>query len=698
MMTGFGPRAAAAHAVHLGKAGGVPDLGDEIAESLDMTRPQPGIAAHRGHAGQGHAQRIGAVFVDQIQRVDDVALRLRHLRALFVAHQAVDIDGVEGHVARHLQLHHHHPRDPEEDDVKAGHQHAAGMEGLELFGLLGPAEGAEGPQPGAEPGVEYVLVLGQGDVACDAVLFAGLGFGARHIDVALLVIPGRDTVAPPQLARDAPVLQITHPREVHVLVVFGHELDVAVFHRLDGRLGQCFHRHEPLIGQQRLDHVTGTIAVGQGVVDRFGLLEQALGLHVGDDGLASGKAVEAGVCRRQASVDVGQRTALDVEGLGGFEDMGGLREDIDQRKTSALADFIVVEVVGRGDLHAARALVHVGVLIGDDGDATADQRQLDELADQRGVALVVGIDRHGAVAEQGLGAGGGDHQMVEAGVGGDTVGQRIAEVPELTLLVAILDLEIGDGGVQRRVPVDQALAAIHQILFIQADEDLLHRLVEALIHGEALAAPVEACAHSTELAGDMAAGLMLPFPHLVDEGLAPQVVARLAFLGGDLALHQHLGGDAGVVGAHLPQSVATLHPPPADQGVHDGVLEGVTHVQAAGDVGWRNHDGEGVALARGREPSVVFPALVPAGFDAFGLVGLVHGVLLLAEPGACQARDRGSRMALGLEFDSRRSGSKASRRRAVARVRPAKNGLDYTLIRGGASGADGMTGSVQRIW
>ncbi len=67
--------------------------------------------------------------------------------------------------------------------------------------------------------------------------------------------------------------------------------------------------------------------------------------------------------------------------------------------------------------------------------------------------------------------------------------------------------------------------------------------------------------------------------------------------GGALALDQHLGGDAGVVGAHLPEGVAFLHPPPADQGVHDGVLEGVAHVQTAGDVGRRDHDGVGLALA-----------------------------------------------------------------------------------------------------
>ncbi len=65
---------------------------------------------------------IGAELVDQVQRVDDVALGLGHLGALFVAHQPVDIDRVERHLVHDRKLHHHHPGDPEKDDVEARDQ------------------------------------------------------------------------------------------------------------------------------------------------------------------------------------------------------------------------------------------------------------------------------------------------------------------------------------------------------------------------------------------------------------------------------------------------------------------------------------------------------------------------------------------------------------------------------------------------
>ena len=63
---------------------------------------------------------------------------------------------------------------------------------------------------------------------------------------------------------------------------------------------------------------------------------------------------------------------------------------------------------------------------------------------------------------------------------------------------------------------------------------------------------------------------------------------------GQQPLHHHLRGDAGMVGAGLPQRVAALHAPPADQRVLHGEGQRVAHVQAAGDVRRRDHDGEGL--------------------------------------------------------------------------------------------------------
>ena len=53
--------------------------------------------------------------------------------------------------------------------------------------------------------------------------------------------------------------------------------------------------------------------------------------------------------------------------------------------------------------------------------------------------------------------------------------ERIVEVPELALDLPGLDLEVGDGGAELRVPVDQPLVAIEQTLAVELDEHLEHR-------------------------------------------------------------------------------------------------------------------------------------------------------------------------------------------------------------------------------
>ena len=82
-----------------------------------------------------------------------------------------------------------------------------------------------------------------------------------------------------------------------------------------------------------------------------------------------------------------------------------------------------------------------------------------------------------------------------------------------------------------------------------------------------------------------------PAPDALDEGFAAEVFAGGAF-GGELALDHHLGGDAGVVGAGDPEGGVAEHAVPAGEDVHLGLVEHVAHVQAAGDVGRREEDGE----------------------------------------------------------------------------------------------------------
>ena len=131
--------------------------------------------------------------------------------------------------------------------------------------------------------------------------------------------------------------------------------------------------------------------------------------------------------------------------------------------------------------------------------------------------------------------------------------------------------------------------------------------------------------------GDGAAGFGFPFPHLADEVFAAQVVAADALFG-QLALHHNLGGDAGVVGAGNPAGVVALHAVVAGQAVHDGLVEGVAHVQGAGHIGRRQLDAKGrFAEVHVRlEIAGAFPARVPMVFQItrFEAFGKFHVVLM----------------------------------------------------------------------
>ena len=299
--------------IHLREARRVPDLGREVAVALDALDRELDVAPLRRHGGEREAQRVGAVAVDQLERIDDVALRLRHFRPALVAHQGVDVDVAERHLLHEMETEHHHPGDPEEDDVEAGDERARRIIALQLRRLVGPAERRERPQAGGEPGVEDVLVADK--IAGGALRIArerprlivrhlvlddGLGerLGQRlvlalgDVDTAVGRIPGRDLMSPPQLARDAPGLDVLEPLEIGLLPVLRDEAGLAGTHRRDRALGQGLDVDVPLVGQIGLDRHARAVAVRHHVDVRLDLLEEPVLLEHRDDALARLEAVE----------------------------------------------------------------------------------------------------------------------------------------------------------------------------------------------------------------------------------------------------------------------------------------------------------------------------------------------------------------------------------------------------------------------
>ena len=188
---------------------------------------------------------------------------------------------------------------------------------------------------------------------------AALG-GARG-DVQVLAggaVVDRQPVPPPQLARDAPRADVLHPVEVHAAVVVGDDPHAAVAHGVDRGRGELVHAHEPLQRDQRLDPLARS-GGSRGL--------RAVGLLPHDPTFLAqrGDHRRARLHHRQP----GEALAR----LGGHPPV--LADHRHLVELVAAADLEVVGVVRRGDLQRAGAEVRLHVLVGDDRQAAADERQ-----------------------------------------------------------------------------------------------------------------------------------------------------------------------------------------------------------------------------------------------------------------------------------------------------------------------------------
>ena len=120
---------------------------------------------------------------------------------------------VERRVAHERVARHDHPRDPEEEDLRRGDEHVGRIERAQVGGLLvRPAERRDRPEPAtrtrcrarprpARTGPPQCGQLVEILAADDDVL--------RRI--AVVAVPHRDAMSPPELPRDVPVADVRQP-------------------------------------------------------------------------------------------------------------------------------------------------------------------------------------------------------------------------------------------------------------------------------------------------------------------------------------------------------------------------------------------------------------------------------------------------------------------------------------------------------
>ena len=332
----------------------------------------------------------------------------------------MDVYLVERHVAHELDTHHDHACNPEEDDVESGNEHIARIEFAQFSGFFGPAKGAERPQCRREPGIEYVIVLAQCHIVAKLVVLANLILCMSDINIAFIVVPGRYAVSPPELAADAPVLDVVHPFKVRLGPVLGNELDLAGLNRLNCRFRQWLDLHVPLVGQVGLDHRVRAVAARNLYRVVFDRLQKSEFFEFLYDPGASIKAIKTTITFGHVVVErcvVGQ--------------------DVVHIEIVSLADLVVIEVVCGRDFYAARAELRVDVVVGNDRDTAPDDRQYDFLPNEVFVAFVFRVHSDGAVTQHCFRSRGRNDEVPV------TRCKRITEVPQAAGFVCREHLEIG---------------------------------------------------------------------------------------------------------------------------------------------------------------------------------------------------------------------------------------------------------------
>ena len=297
--------------------------------------------------------------------------------------------------------------------------------------------------------------------------------------------------------------------------------------------------------------------------------------------------------------------------------LAGIGNYLDLLKIVPQSHFIVIRVMGRGNLYRTSTKGGVDILISKQRNLPVYYWQNQGLAHQLRITLVSRIYRHAGIAEHGLRTGGGNLHIPVLTL------YLIADMPQMACLGLMLHLNVGNGGVAVRAPVGNACPLIDKPLLIQADKNLPDSPGAALVHGETLPVPIQRGTQGTQLAHDAAAELFLPLPYTLQELLPAQLVAVGAFLP-ESPLHLGLGSDTGMVAARHPQGIVALHAAPANQDVLQGIVQGMPHVQLAGYIWWRNHDAIRLLflIHYSMKQLIFLPEAIPLLLKAFRVINL----------------------------------------------------------------------------
>ena len=316
-----------------------------------------------------------------------------------------------------------------------------------------------------------------------------IGTAGAHF-AAVIAIPYRDAVAPPNLTGNTPVTDIIHPAGIGLSEALRYELSTAVLNAVYSSLNQRLHLYKPLSRNLRFNSMAAALAVTYSMGMLFNLNQIAVSLQVSNDSLAAFLTGHAFV-------------------FACFFSHNAVHADNnDARQVVANTHLIVVRIMGRSNFYSAGTKLGINIAVGDDRNNPVGSRQTQSFANQIAIARILRVNCYSSIAGQSFRTGGSNHQATAL-----LFNYRIVDVPKMARIVLMLNLNIAQCSVAVYAPVGDAGAFINQALFEQGAEYLANSLRAALVHREALTLPVAGNAQMLQLVNDTVAILLLPFPN-----------------------------------------------------------------------------------------------------------------------------------------------------------------------------------------
>ncbi len=342
------------------------------------------------------------------------------------------------------------------------------------------------------------------------------------------------------------------------------------------------HTDEPLQAQARLDRHIGTLGITDLVGVVLDFLHQTECLQVFDNLLAAVETIHTVVLGNG-------RTELRLDGIHIQVRIG--REDVDGAEVVFLPQCIVVDIVCRRYFQAARTETDLHIAVFDNRNNTPHARHDDMLAAQPLVLLLLWVDADCYIAEDSLGASGGNDGVVRPrlGVCHTRLCHLVAQVVELAMLLVVDDLLIAQGSLPLGVPIDHTQAAVDKSFLIEVAEYMDNGTRAGLVHRERSTIPVARAAEFAQLLEDNASVFVRPIPRMLQELLTRQVGLVNALLFQSLDDFR-LRGNRSVVCTRHPAGVLALQAGTTHKNVLNSLIQHMPHVQHACHIRWGNND------------------------------------------------------------------------------------------------------------